>query len=54
MGTTIHVEVWHEDVAIAEQAAAVVLHVQRMKLINFGSEDVPVFTFNYPIDFYPV
>ena len=28
--------------------------IQRVKLINFGSEDVPVFTFNYPIDFYPV
>jgi thiamine biosynthesis lipoprotein len=26
MGTTIHVEVWHEDVVIAEQAAVVVLH----------------------------
>ena len=28
--------------------------IQRVKLINFGAEDVPVFTFNYPIDFYPV
>ena len=28
--------------------------IQRVKLINFGSEDVPEFTFNYPIDFYPV
>lgn len=28
--------------------------VQRVKLINFGAEDVPPFTFNYPIDFYPV
>lgn len=28
--------------------------IQRIKLINFGSEDVPAFTFNYPIDFYPV
>ena len=28
--------------------------IQRVKLINFGKEDVPEFTFNYPIDFYPV
>ena len=28
--------------------------IQRVKLINFGSEDVPIFTFNYPIDFSPV
>ncbi len=28
--------------------------IQRVKLINFGAEDVPAFTFNYPIDFYPV
>lgn len=28
--------------------------VQRVKLINFGAEDVPPFTFTYPIDFYPV
>ena len=28
--------------------------LQRVKLINFGAEDVPSFTFNYPIDFYPV
>jgi TonB family protein len=28
--------------------------LQRVKLINFGAEDVPPFTFNYPIDFYPV
>ena len=28
--------------------------VQRVRLINFGAEDVPPFTFNYPIDFYPV
>jgi thiamine biosynthesis lipoprotein len=32
MGTTIHVEVWHEDVAIAEQAAARVL--QTMEEVN--------------------
>ena len=28
--------------------------IQRVKLINFGAEDVPDFTFNYPIDFYPI
>jgi len=28
--------------------------LQRIKLINFGAEDVPSFKFNYPIDFYPV
>lgn len=28
--------------------------IQRVKLINFGAEDVPSYTFNYPIDFYPV
>ena len=28
--------------------------LQRVKLINFGAEDVPSFKFNYPIDFYPV
>lgn len=28
--------------------------VQRVKLINFGAEDVPPFNFTYPIDFYPV
>jgi len=28
--------------------------LQRVKLINFGAEDVPTFIFNYPIDFYPV
>ena len=28
--------------------------VQRVKIINFGAEDVPDFTFNYPIDFFPV
>ncbi len=28
--------------------------IQRVKLINFGAKDVPVFTFNYPIAFYPV
>jgi len=28
--------------------------LQRVKLINFGAEDVPPFKFNYPIDFYPV
>ena len=27
--------------------------LQRVKLINFGAEDVPPFNFNYPIDFYP-
>lgn len=27
--------------------------LKRVKLINFGAEDVPSFTFNYPIDFYP-
>ena len=28
--------------------------MQRVKLINFGAEDVPPFNFNYPIEFYPV
>lgn len=28
--------------------------LQRVKLINFGPEDVPPFNFTYPIDFYPV
>lgn len=28
--------------------------IQRVKLINFGPEDVPSFNFTYPIDFYPV
>ena len=32
MGTTIHTEVWHEDVAIAEQAAGIVL--QTMEEVN--------------------
>ena len=32
MGTTIHTEVWHEDVAIAEQAAEMVL--QTMEEVN--------------------
>ena len=27
--------------------------MQRVKLINFGAEDVPPYTFTYPIDFYP-
>jgi hypothetical protein len=27
--------------------------IQRVKLINLGAEDVPFYTFNYPIDFYP-
>jgi len=27
--------------------------LQRVKLINFGAEDVPPYNFNYPIDFYP-
>jgi protein TonB len=28
--------------------------LQRVKLINFGVEDVPSFNFNYPIDFYEI
>ena len=32
MGTTIHAEVWHKDVSIAEQAAAIVM--QTMEEVN--------------------